>query len=182
MYATQIRPHIDGSANHLLFPNREGNKLDHLSRHIEKLSTNLGIKLQRTATDTRHATATAVAGSSDMERTAVAAAMSHSKQSQELYYQAKKGKKDAVEGYRVMETMRREEKGSEGSSSFRGSFTGSEVATINDYFEQHNIASGKAPTILECREFLDQQGFFFFFFFFFWRHTLQTIPQDFQNV
>ena len=141
MYVRQIRPHLDGSASHLLFPNREGKKLDHLSRHIEKLSTNLGINLPRTATDTTHATATAVAGSSGMERTAVAAAMSHSKQSQELYYQANKGKKDAVEGYRLMETMRREEKGNEGSS-VRGSFTASEMSTIKDYFEQRGKVIG----------------------------------------
>ena len=38
-----------------------------------------------------------------MERTAVATAMSHSKRTQELYYQAKKDKEDAVEVYRVME-------------------------------------------------------------------------------
>ena len=45
-----------------------------------------------------------------MERTAVAVAMSHSKHTQELYYSLKKGKKDPVEGYRVMEGIRTAER------------------------------------------------------------------------
>ena len=155
LYMTQIRPHLEGKSSPLIFPNREGKKLDHLSRKIEKLSTQLGISVPRTATDTRHATATAVAGSSDMERTAVAAAMSHSKQTQELYYQAKKGKKEAVDGFRVMESVRREEKEIEGR--VRGIFTESDASTIKDYFQQH-VQSRTPPTIDECREFLQQQG------------------------
>ena len=70
----------------------------------------------KTATETRHAAATAVAEKSAVERTKVATAMLCSVRTQELYYQMKKGKRDAVEGYRVMEGMRREEgSGKEGS-------------------------------------------------------------------
>jgi hypothetical protein len=39
---------IEGGESHLLFPNREGKTLDHLSRHVEALGT----KLPRTATET----------------------------------------------------------------------------------------------------------------------------------
>ena len=40
----------------------------------------------------------------------MAAAMSHSKQTQEVYYTLNKGTKDAVQGYRVMEEIRRDER------------------------------------------------------------------------
>ena len=155
MYVSKIRPTLEVESD-LLFPNREGKQLDHLSRHVKNLAIKLGLGLPNTATETRHAAATAVAGSGPAEQTAVETAMSHSRRTQELYYSLHKGKKDAVEGYRLMETMRREEKGNEGSS-LRGSFTASEVSTIKDYFE-HHVVSRKAPTIFECREFLDQQG------------------------
>ena len=77
LFVTLLRPLLEGSTSELLFPNREGNPIDHLSRHVAKLATKLGCQLPRTATETRHAAATAVAGSSYEERSAVASAMSH---------------------------------------------------------------------------------------------------------
>ena len=99
LFVTRLRPLLEGSTSELLFPNRDGNPIDHLSRHVAKLATKLGCQLPRTATETRHAAATAVAGSSYEERSVVAAAMSHSQRTQHLYYTLKKGKTDAVEVY-----------------------------------------------------------------------------------
>ena len=48
LFVTHLRPHLEGSSSQLLFPNREGNPLDHLSRHIETLATKLGFHLPRT--------------------------------------------------------------------------------------------------------------------------------------
>ena len=108
LFVEHLRPVLEGSSTSLLlFPNREGRQLDHLSRHLHRLAEKLHIQLPKTATETRHAAATAVVERSDNERTAVAAAMSHSKRTQELYYALNKGRKQAVEGYRVMEGMRR---------------------------------------------------------------------------
>lgn len=153
LFLAHIRPSLEGSSSTLLFPNREGKHLDHLSRHVEKLATKLGIKLPRTATETRHAAATAVAGSSDVQRTAVAAAMSHSKRTQELYYSLNKGKKDAVEGYRVMEGIRREER--DGREAARVQFSEEDAHVIALFFSDH-ISGAKAPSIEECRDFLKQ--------------------------
>ena len=110
LFVAKIRPAVEGSESNLLFPNKDGKALDHLSRHVQNLATKLGIKLPCTATATRHAAATAAALCGEVERTTVAAAMSHSKQTQEVYYTLNKGTKDAVQGYRVMEEIRRDER------------------------------------------------------------------------
>ena len=115
-----LHPHFEGSSSDILFPNRDGRPLDHLSRHVEKLANKLGICLPHTATETRHAAATAIAEGTDKERTAVAAAMSHSQRTQQLYYSLKKGRKEAVEGYRVMEGIRRGAEGREAGGARKG--------------------------------------------------------------
>ena len=102
-----LRPALEESNSALLFPNREGRQLDHLSQHVHRLAERLNIELPKAATETRRAAATAVVEKSDTELTAVATAMSHSKRTQELYYALNKGRKEAVDGYRVMEGMRR---------------------------------------------------------------------------
>ena len=76
LYVAKIRPALEGSESNLLFPNKDGKAIDHLSRHVQNLATKLGIKLPRTATATRHAAATAAALCGEVERTTVAAAMS----------------------------------------------------------------------------------------------------------
>ena len=154
LFVTQLRPLLEGSTSELLFPNRDGNPIDHLSRHVAKLATKLGYQLSLTATETRHAAATTVAGSSYEERSAVAAAMSHSQRTQHLYYTLKKGKKDAVEGYRVLEGVRREEE-SRGVGGTRVRFTSEDEEVLLEYFAQH-ISSRKPPSSDECRQFLQQ--------------------------
>lgn len=149
-YATHLRPQLEVSSK-LLFPNREGHSVDHLSRHVNRLAKELNISLPSTATETRHAAATAVAGSSQTERKAVATTMSHSQRTQEKYYMLNKGRKDAVEGYRILENIRREE-GDIQSSSIR-SFSAEDESTIRSYFSDHELCN-KVPTIHECREFL----------------------------
>ena len=151
LFVTRLRPLLEGSTSELLLPNREGNPINHLSRHVAKLATKLGCQLPRTATETRHAAGTAVAGSSYEERSAVAAAMSHSQRTQHLYYTQKKREKDAVEGYKVMEGVRRGEE-SRGVGGTRVTFTDEE---LSDYFGQH-IYSKKPPSSDECRQFLQQ--------------------------
>ena len=155
LYVNHIRPTLEGRDSTLLFPNRDGKPLDHLSRHVNNLATKLGFKLPPNATATRHAAATAVAGKSEKERGAVATAMSHSERTQKLYYAANKGRKEAVEGYRVMETLRQEERGNQGSSGLRVPFSETETETVSEYFSQH-VSATKPPTIAECRQFLDQ--------------------------
>ena len=146
-----LRPQIEGSSSILLFPNRKGKPLDHLSRHVNNLANKLGIQIPSNATATRHITATAVASSSFTERSAVATAMSHSTATQNLYYAANKGKKDAVKGFSIMEGMRQTE--SEGTSSSRVPFSDTEKEVISNYFSQH-ISSGTVPSAEECRHFL----------------------------
>ena len=157
LFVTHIRPALEGNSSKLLFPNREGRPIDHLSRHVEKLAGKLEVQLPRTATETRHAAATAAAKCGDQERTTVATAMSHSKRSQEVYYTLNKGKKQAVEGYRVMEGIRRgEREGMEaGGAGSRFLFSPRDTQAISAFFEQH-VSSRKAPSIEECREFVRQ--------------------------
>ena len=153
-FVTHIRPALEGSSSKLLFPNREGKSLDHLSRHVQRLASSLRIDLPPTATATRHAAATAVADQPETERTKVAVAMSHSRRTQELYYSLKKGKRDAVEGYRVLEGCRKGEREGRDQASARA-FTQDETEVVTDYFSLH-ISSGKPPAIDECREFIKQ--------------------------
>ena len=153
LFVAKIRSALEGSESNLLFPNRDGKAIDHLSRHVQNLATKLGIKLPRTATATRHAAATAAAVCGEAERTTVAAAMSHSKQTQEVYYTLNKGTKDAVQGYRVMEEIRRDERQGGAASSARMRFSTEEKQVVSDFFAEH-ISSRRAPSIDQCREFL----------------------------
>ena len=153
-YVKHLRPQSEGSSSDLLFPNREGHPLDHLSRHVDKLAKTLGIDLPRTATQTRHAAATAIAEGTEVERNAVAVTMSHSPRTQQLYYSLKKGRKEAVEGYRVMEGIRKGDKGRETGGSRKG-FSEEETDTIRLYFSDY-ISSGKVPSSGECKQFLAQ--------------------------
>ena len=77
-YVDHIRPHSEGNHGPYLFPTRDGKKIDHLSRHVNALALALQINLPSTATQTRHAAATAVSEGTDTERSAVATTMSHS--------------------------------------------------------------------------------------------------------
>ena len=72
-----LKPVLEGSNSALLFPNREGRQLDHLSRHVHRLTERLNIELPKAATETRRAAATVVVEKSDTELTTVATAMSH---------------------------------------------------------------------------------------------------------
>ena len=81
-YMTHLRPLLGESV--LLFPNREGKPLDHLSRHVAKLGAKFGIKVP-TATESRRAAATAISKGDEKEREAVASMMSHSVQTQQRY-------------------------------------------------------------------------------------------------
>ena len=150
-FVTNVRPKLDGSSSQLLFPNREGRAIDHLSRHVQNLSKKLGFKLPLTATATRHAVATAVAGIGQTEREAVATAMSHSAKTQQMYYVANKGKKDAVKGYNIMEELWQKE--GQGSSGSRTGYSESETEAITQYFSQH-VHSKVPPTMDDCRQFL----------------------------
>lgn len=84
LHIQHLRPILQGS--NLLFPNREGKPLDHLSRHIAKLAKDLCINMPENATETRHAAATAAIERTGVERRAVATAMSHSPRTQLSYY------------------------------------------------------------------------------------------------
>ena len=85
----------------------------------------------------------------------MAAAMSHSKHTQEVYYTLNKGKKDTVQGYRVMKEMRRGERQGTAASCARVPFSAEEKEVVSDFFN-HHISSGKPPSTDECREFLRQ--------------------------
>ena len=65
LFVHHIRTALEGNSSTMLFPNREGRPLNHLSRHVNKLANELGFQLPPTATATRH---TAAAGSSERER------------------------------------------------------------------------------------------------------------------
>ena len=151
-YTGHIRQLLEGSSSNFLFPNREGKRLDHLSRHVSNLAKKLGFNLPKTATETRHSAATAAAECSQQERASVAAAMSHSQRTQDLYYTLTKGRKHAVEGYRIMEGLRQSEVQ---ESSTRGVFTEDHTESVTEYFADH-IASRQPPSIQECREFVSQ--------------------------
>ena len=81
-------------------------------------------------------------------------AMSHSQKTQDLYYSLKKGRKETVEGYRVVEGIRRgEERRPAGGA--RKPFSEEETTTIETFFNDY-ISCGMPPSTEECREFLAQ--------------------------
>lgn len=106
------------------------------------------IAIPRTATDTRHAAATAVVECTQVEQSTVSTAMSHSQKTQDFYYSLKKGRKEAVEGIR-----RGEERRPAGGA--RKPFSEEETTTIETFFNDY-ISCGKPPSTEECREFLAQ--------------------------
>ena len=63
--------------------------------------------------------------------------MPHSQRTQQLYYTVNKGKKDAVEGYRVIEGMRQGEGGGKEKGGSRVPFSESETEVVSAYFSQH---------------------------------------------
>ena len=147
-YVEVIRPLLGDSS--LLFPNREGDPIDHLSRHVKKLGEKYGIEVP-TATASRRAAATAVSTEMGLqEREAVAAMMSHSVATQQRYYAQTKGREQAVRGFQVMEELR-EGKTAGGHKVMR--FSEEETETLRLYFES-NILNQSIPPISECREFL----------------------------
>ena len=79
--------------------------------------------------------------------------MSHSQRTKQLYYVAKHGKKDAVKGYSVIESIRQEE--SRPETGGRVPFTEEDTEIISNYFSDH-ISSRKAPTAAECKQFLNE--------------------------
>ena len=166
LYVQKIRPTLEGIETGLLFPNQEGKQIDHLSRHISRLAKTLRVDIPQTATKTRHAVATAISEKSEIEREKVATAMSHSVQTQQLYYKMNKGRRDAVEGYRVMEEVRREGGSGRGSGK-RTPFTHEESEAISEYFDQH-LSTGSEPAISECRAFLEN-------------HPLQRTPKQIRD-
>ena len=90
LYIRYIRPALEGTTSCLLFPNKHGKQLDHISRHVDKLARTIGVDLPHAATATRHITASALMDSSDAARSVVAVAMSHSKRTQELQIRERK--------------------------------------------------------------------------------------------
>lgn len=108
-YVTKIRPLVEGAdKSNLIFPNRVGKAIDHLSRHVKALADRLHVNIPVTATTMRHAAATAVAECNEGDKAAVATTISHSKRSQDVYYIMKKGKADAIKGLQVLERVRSE--------------------------------------------------------------------------
>lgn len=81
-YITHLRPLLTEST--LLFPNREGKSVDHLSRNVTKLSENYGTTVP-TATESQCAAATAVSEEDQQRRKAVVNMMSHLMQTQQRY-------------------------------------------------------------------------------------------------
>lgn len=81
-YITHLRPLLTEST--LLFPNREGKPVDHLSRHVTKLGKKYGTTVP-TATESQRAAATAVSEEDQQRRKAVVNMMSHSMQTQQRY-------------------------------------------------------------------------------------------------
>ena len=76
----------------------------------------------------------------------MAAAMSHSQRTQHLYYTLKKGKTDAVEGYRVMEGVRRGEE-SRRVGGTRVPFTDEEKEVLSDYFGSISLLRSHLPVM-----------------------------------
>ena len=71
-YVDWVRPILEGSCNsRLLVPNRDGQPLDHLSRHVKFLSTKLGFTTPSTANATRHSVATAVVSKGQEDQAAL---------------------------------------------------------------------------------------------------------------
>ena len=92
----------------LLFPNKSGKKLDHLTRRIQQLAAKCQLQLP-TTTEGRHAAATAATlHCTTDERDAIAVQMSHSKRTQELHYVRTKSTAQAVKGYKLLEGLRQQ--------------------------------------------------------------------------
>ena len=147
-YVAHLRPKL--AEGPLLFPNKDGHAIDHLSRHVVKLGNQYGINVP-TATQSRHDAATAISSAGSAERSAVATMMSHSTVTQERYYMKNKGRQQAAEGYSLMESVR--ETGRVSGRRFRVPFTSDETETISLYF-QDEIGARSAPSIERCWQFL----------------------------
>jgi len=146
-YVTHLRPKL--AESQLLFPNKDGRPIDHLSRHMAKLGSQFGIDVP-TATQSRHDAATAISSAGMEERSAVATMMSHSRRTQERYYQDTKGRQHAAKGYSLMESIR---EGTISGRKTRVGFTSEETEVITLYFND-DISAKTAPGIDRCRQFL----------------------------
>ena len=127
VYVDRIRPTLKGSDSVLLFPNRDGQPLDHLNQH---LSTKLGFTLPSNATATRYSAATAVVNLGQEDRAAVATAKSHSERTQQLYYAVNKGQKDALKGLKVMQNLREQERGNRYKGDGKVPFSSEELKQL----------------------------------------------------
>lgn len=139
-YVQHIRPLLpDGP---LLFPSTIGKEMDHLSRSVAQLEEKFGLQVP-TATESRHAAATAVTTSRSGEDQQLAShAMARSWRTQQKYYADVKGTKQAVEGFLVMEELR------QGASR-------SPVRKRKDY-DKEEIETRDVPAESECLDFLRQ--------------------------
>ena len=147
-FVEHLRPLLAESP--LLFPNRAGRPLDHLSRQVQQLGKSYELNLP-TVTEGRHAAATAAAlRCTPDKRTAIAKQMSHSVQTQERFYDRTKSQAQAFKGFKLLQELRGTGRGDQ-----RGpvGFTKEEVETISLYFEGH-ISSGDIPSAGECKHFL----------------------------
>lgn len=123
-YITHLWPLLTEST--LLFPNRDGKPVDHLSCHVTKLGEKYGITVP-TATESWHAAATTVSEEDQQRREAMANMMSHLMQTQQRYYVQMKGWEEAVQEFRIMESLMEEMDPGNGG---RVKFSGEEVEII----------------------------------------------------
>ena len=150
-YLEHLRPLLPECE--LAFPNSRGKPFDHLSRQVKQLGDRFGLTLP-TATEARHAAATATAKKcTDQERDAVATTMSHSRQTQMAYYVNLKCKEEAERGFDILQGLRQGQKATSATKS-RVQYTPDEVETIALYFENY-ILNYDEPSAYDCREFLN---------------------------
>ena len=115
-----------------------------------RLAEQFDIRLP-TATDSRHAAATAVTKTGQQtSQTAVAAMMSHSVRTQERYYSATKGLGEAIQGFCIMEGLRQK---NSPKTVARRAFTEEDITSISNCFQDH-IETSTVPHERECRDFL----------------------------
>lgn len=144
----------------LLFAERSGRPLDHLTRKLQQLGQRLGFELP-SSTNTRKAVVTQAAQQSATlaQREALAAHMCHSVRTSAVHYEKCAQIKKKSEGYSLSKSLLHgEERSEEGSSGvgvtpLRRRFTSAEEELIRTHFSTA-VEHGRPPVTTEAREFL----------------------------
>lgn len=159
LWHERLRPAFLPTECQLLFAERSGRPLDHLSRKLAQLGQRLGFKLPN-ASSFRKAVVTRAAerSATPAEREALAAHMCHNPRTAAKHYDKSSKKKKKTEGYTFSQSLLQEKGSQEGSSGsgatpLRKRYTPVEEDLIATHFASA-VESRRPPVTAEAKEFL----------------------------